>query len=108
MIWNQWAGSQSYWYHQATTNVTLDGVAYKFIDTAATPSDTTAHGELIFMRVNQVQNGAVDILAAYQWEVANGYAKSTAVPTQLEYGVEVCSTTGSETFPMTGLTFKLS
>jgi hypothetical protein len=36
------------------------------------------------------------------------YAKSTDVPTQLEYGVEVCSTTGAETFPMTGLTFSLS
>ena len=108
MIWNQWAGSQAFWYNQATISVTLDGVAYKFIDTAATPSDPTAHGELIFMRVNQVQSGSVDILAAYQWEVANGYASASDAPTQLEYGVEVCSTTGSETFPMTGLTFNLS
>jgi hypothetical protein len=34
--------------------------------------------------------------------------KSTDVPTQLEYGVEICSTSGSETFPMTGLTFDLN
>ena len=99
MIWNQWAGSQSYWYKQATTNVTLDGVVYHFIANGS---------ELIFMRVNQVQSGSVDILAAWQWEVANGYAKSTDVPTQLEYGVEVCSTNGNETFPMNGLTFNLS
>lgn len=99
MIWNQWQGSQAYWYTQATTSVTLGGVAYKFIDNG---------GELIFMRVNQVQSGSVDILAAWNWEVAHGYAQATDVPTQLEYGVEVCATNGNETFPMTGLTFSLN
>jgi hypothetical protein len=34
--------------------------------------------------------------------------KSSDVPTQLEYGVEICSTNGSESFPMTGLSFSLS
>ena len=30
------------------------------------------------------------------------------VPTQLEYGVEVCYTTGTERFPLTGLTFDVA
>ena len=46
-------------------------------------------GELMFFRDTQVAVGSVDILAALQWEVANGYAKATDVPTQLEYGVEI-------------------
>ncbi len=96
MIWNQWAGADSYWPGQAKTALTLDGVAYHFLDNG---------GELMFFRDTPVTSGSVDILAAYQWEVAHGYAKSTDVPTQLEYGVEVCSTSGSETFPMNGLTF---
>jgi hypothetical protein len=40
--------------------------------------------------------------------VGRGLIKSTDVPTQLEYGVEICSTAGTQTFPMTGLTFNLS
>jgi hypothetical protein len=99
MIWNQWAGAQSYWPDQATTAVTLDGVGYKFYNNG---------GELMFFRDTQVSSGSVDILAAFQWLVSQGIVKSTDVPTQLEYGVEVCYTTGSETFPMTGLTFNLS
>ncbi len=99
MIWNQWAGGQSYWPDQATTAVTLDGVGYKFYNNG---------GELMFFRDTQVTSGSVDILAALQWLVSQGIVKSTDVPTQLEYGVEVCYTNGPETFPMTGLTFNLS
>ena len=62
----------------------------------------------MFFRDTQVTSGSVNILAAWQWEVANGYAKSTDVPTQLEYGVEVCYTSGAETFPMNGLTFTVN
>ena len=64
--------------------------------------------ELMFFRQTQVPSGSVDILAAFQWEVAHGYAKATDVPTQLEYGVEVSYTSASETFPMTGLTMSVS
>jgi hypothetical protein len=99
MIWNQWAGAQSYWPGQATTALTLDGVGYKFYNN---------HGELMFFRDTQTSSGSVDILAAFRWLVAQGLVNATAVPTQLEYGVEISYTTGSETFPMTGLTFKLS
>jgi hypothetical protein len=99
MIWNQWSGAQAYWPGVATTSVTLGGVAYKFYDNG---------GELMFFRDTQVASGSVDILAVYQWLVANGYVSASDVPTQLEYGVEICSTSGTETFPTTGVTFSLS
>jgi hypothetical protein len=99
MIWNQWAGSNSYWPDQATTTVTLDGVAYKFYDNA---------GELMFFRDIQVASGSVNILAAFRWLISQGFVKSTDVPTQLLYGVEISYTSGAEKFPMTGLTFDLS
>ena len=99
MIWNQWSGAQAYWPGIATTSVTLGGVGYKFYDNG---------GELMFFRDTQVTSGSVDILAVYQWLVANGYVSASDVPTQLEYGVEICATSGTETFPMTGLTFSLS
>ncbi|HEY3942474.1 MAG TPA: hypothetical protein VGL60_08315, partial [Acidimicrobiales bacterium] len=83
----------------ATTSLTLDGVPYSFYDNG---------GELMFFRGTQVKSGAVDILAAFGWLVTRGLVSATDVPTQLEYGVEVCYTSGSETFPLTGLTFSLS
>ncbi len=99
MIWNQWAGTQSYWPEQATTAVTLGGVGYKFYNNG---------GELMFFRDTEATSGSVNILDAFKWLVAKGFVQATAVPTQLEYGVEVCYTTGTETFPMTGLTFSLT
>ena len=79
--------------------MTLDGVGYKFYNNG---------GELMFFRDTQFSAGSVDILAAYNWLVSNGLFNSSDVPTQLEYGVEVCATNGPETFPLTGLTFNLS
>ncbi|HUB93105.1 MAG TPA: hypothetical protein VMB52_01235 [Verrucomicrobiae bacterium] len=127
MIWNQWTGSEDYWGscaepgssqndcvgpRGASNNsqaATLDGVAYHFLALGSNCSAATeANCEYIFFKDSQVASGSVNILAAWQWEVANGYAKSSDVPTQMEYGVEVCSTSGSETFPMTGLTFSLN
>ena len=112
MIWNQWAGDNSYWANCAnSTNsenfcgdpqgvaLTLDGVPYHFLNNG---------GELMFFRDAQVASGSVDILAAFEWLVSQGLVKSTDVPTQLEYGVEISYTSGTETFPTTGLTFSLS
>jgi len=112
MIWNQWAGGNGYWPSQATTSLTLDGVPYHFLCNGSA-SDCCANGnhgnaEMMFFRDTQTSSGSVDLLAAFQWEVAHGYAKATDVPTQLEYGVEVSYTSGSETFPMTGLTMSVS
>lgn len=99
MIWNEWNGGPGYWPQQATTAVTLNGVPYHFLNNG---------GELMFFRDSQVKSGSVDILAAFKWLVSQNIVKSTDVPTQLEYGVEVCATNGNETFPVTGLTFSLS
>ena len=112
MIWNQWAGSQSYWPGVADTSgtaLTLDGVRYHFLCNGSvsdcSPSGNHANAEMMFFRDSQVSSGSVDLLAAFQWEVAHGYARAGDVPTQIEYGVEICYTNGAaETFPLTGLT----
>ena len=99
MIWNEWTGTQLYWPTPGAQAVTLDGVPYHFLNNG---------GELMFFRDTMVKSGSVDILAAMTWLVSQGLIKSTDVPTQLEYGVEICSTNGAETFPMTGVTFSLN
>jgi hypothetical protein len=99
MIWNQWTGTQLYWPDDKSTTVNLGGVPYWFQNNG---------GELIFFRQNMVSSGSVDILAAMKYLVSRGLVKSTDVPTQLEYGVEICSTNGTQTFPMNGLTFSLN
>jgi hypothetical protein len=63
--------------------------------------------ELMFFRDKTVKSGSVDVLAALNWLVSQDLLKSTDIPTQLEYGVEICSTNGPETFPLTSLTFSL-
>ena len=112
MIWNQYGGTQTFWSscaeapassvaecgHQSYA-VTLSGVPYHAFNLG---------GEVIFVRDTQVASGSVDILAAYNFEVMMGWAKSSDAPTQLEYGIEICSTTGSQVFPLNGLTFNLS
>jgi hypothetical protein len=99
MIWNEYTGTNLYYQGQGTP-VTLGGVPYHLLNSGG--------GEYVFLRDTMVKSGSVNILAAFQVLVSKGLVKSTAVPTQLEYGVEICSTSGSETFPLTGLTFKLS
>ena len=111
MIWNQWGGTQDYWGQCAEPGpdqgdcgitpiaTTLDGVSYHALNLG---------GEVIFFRDTQVASGSVDILAAFDFEVAQGWAAATDAPTQLEYGVEICATTGAQTFPLTGLSFNLS
>ncbi len=99
MIWNEWTGTQLYWPPAGAQAVTLDGVPYHFYNNG---------GELMFFRDAMVKSGSVDILAAMNWLVSQGLVQSTDVPTQLEYGVEIVSTSGSDTFPLTGLTFNLN
>jgi hypothetical protein len=100
MIWNQWTGTQLYWPSDKSVTVNLGGVPYWF--------QSQGGDEYIFFRQTMVSSGSVDILAAFNYLVSKGLVKSTDIPTQLEYGVEICSTNGNETFPMTGLTFTLN
>ena len=111
MIWNQYGGTQDYWVQCAEPGadqndcgdyvgaVTLAGASYHVLNLG---------GEVIFVRDVQVSSGSVDILGAYDYEIAQGLAKATDAPTQLEYGVEIVSTTGTQTFPLTGVTFSLA
>ncbi len=109
MVWNQWAGDSSFWPSQATTSLTIDGVGYTFLANGTNCSAAVESTcEYMFFRDTQVTSGSVDLAAIFQWEVAHGYAKASDVPTQLEYGVEISYTSGSETFPLTGLTFSVS
>ncbi len=109
MVWNQWAGDNAFWPSQAKTPVTIDGVGYTFLANGHNCSAAVESTcEYMFFRDTQVTSGSVDLAAILQWEVANGYAKASDVPTQLEYGVEISYTNGPETFPMTGLTFSVS
>ena len=130
MIWNQWAGSNAFWANCANAAnsttfcgteqgvaLTLDGVPYHFLangpqNANGTPIPCTPKNEsdceYMFFRDTQVSSGSVDLLAAFQWEVAHGYASASDVPTQLEYGTEVSYTSGTETFAVNGLTFNVS
>jgi hypothetical protein len=98
MIWNEWNGSPGYWQTQAKTAVSLGGVPYHFYNNG---------GELMFFRDTQVKSGSVDILAAYKWLVTQNLLKSTDVPTQIEYGLEICATVGTQRFDTTGFTVSL-
>ena len=135
MIWNQWGGDQNFWGQCAEPGpdqndcvgpggaqadslaVTLNGVAYHFLalgphTASGTPIPCSAANEsqceYIFFRDNQVASGSVDILAAYNWMVSQGFISAGSVPTQLQYGVEIVATSGTQTFPMNGLTFNIS
>jgi hypothetical protein len=99
MICNEWTGTNLYWPNDKSTTVVIGGVPYWFQNNG---------GIFVFFRQTMVKSGSVDLLAAMKYLVGRGLIKSTDVPTQLEYGVEICSTAGTQTFPMTGLTFNLS
>jgi hypothetical protein len=100
MIWNEDAGDPTF-YNTQGTPITIGGVNYEFIQ-------RPAGDEQVFIRQNQEKSGSVDILAVLNYLVSKGLLSPSDVPTQLEYGVEICGTTGTQTFPMTGLTFNLS
>lgn len=99
MIWNEWNGGPGYWPSQATTAVTLGGVPYRFA------KNGTA---LQFFRVTEVKSGSVDILAALKWLQANNYLTTTDKLTQIEFGVEICSTVGTQRFDTTGFTVSIN
>jgi hypothetical protein len=107
MIWNEVTGTQTYWSNcvkanncgHPVTSFTVGGVAYHAVNLG---------GELIAIRDVQVKSGTADLKGVMNAFVTAGWMSSSEAPTQLEYGVEICSTTGAQTFPLTGLTFNLS
>jgi hypothetical protein len=102
MIWNEWNGGPDYWAQRARGSagkaVTLNGVPYHY----------ASNGTIMqFFRDTQVKSGSVDILAALKWLQTNGYLTATDKLTQIEYGVEICSTVGTQRFDTTGFTVNL-
>jgi hypothetical protein len=50
----------------------------------------------------------VDILAAWKWLLSMNYLKATDIPTDIEYGVEICATNGTQRFDTTDFTVNLN
>jgi hypothetical protein len=103
MIWNEWNGGPDYWAQRARgpegTAVNLGGVPYHF----------AKNGTILqFFRDTQVKSGSVDILAALKWLQTNGHLTASDKLTQIEYGVEICSTVGTQRFDTTGFTVNLN
>ncbi len=100
MIWNEWNGGPGFWPTQAKIAVSLGGVPYHFYKNGT---------ELMFFRDTQVKTGSVDILAAWKWLLTNNYLKTTDIPTQIEYGVEICGTNGTtQRFDTTAFTVNVN
>lgn len=132
-IWNDSSGGdngQEYWYNCAEPGaeqndcvggggaasnsqaMMLGGVPYHFL-ALGSKADCTAAGnhpncEYIFFRDTQTNSATVNILAAYQWEIANGYANASDVLTQIQYGPELAFTPSGSTFPLTNYTLSLT
>lgn len=130
MFWNDVRGTQTFWSNCAEPGpdygdcvavadggsdtsggipdlgvpVTLGGVGYHFFSYGAPGSND----ERVFVRDTPVTSGSVDLKAAYNFEIANGWASSSDVLTQVEYGFEIAATTGTQTFPLTGYTVTLN
>lgn len=65
--------------------------------------------ELIWYLSNgNEQSGTVDILAMLTWLEGHGYLPSGSGLNQIQYGFEICSTNGPETFAVSNLTIKSS
>jgi hypothetical protein len=79
--------------------VTLDGVPYKFYYNGSVS---------YFYRATEVKSGSVDILAALKWLQANGYLTTSDILTQIEYGVEINGTVGTQRFDTTGFTLTIN
>jgi hypothetical protein len=98
MVWNEVHGSNAYWLTQGIS-IKVAKVAYQFINFG---------DEFVFIRKAQNKAGSVNLLAAMRYLVNHGLVKGSDVPTQLEYGVEISSTNGPETFPLNNVTFSLA
>jgi hypothetical protein len=66
----------------------------------------SAKGTVSFVRSNE-QSGTMDILGVLHWLQSNGYVSSTARLGQVDFGWEICSTSGApETFTLSSYTLK--
>lgn len=99
MVWNDWTDTGIYPPSNARAT-TIGGVGYHQFQGGGT-------NEWIYTRDNPTSSGCVDMLGIFKDLAANpstsGMATSS-VPNAIEYGVEIASTNGPETFQVTNAT----
>jgi hypothetical protein len=65
--------------------------------------------ELIwYLTSGNEQSGTVDILSMLTWLESHGYVPANSGLNQIDYGFEICSTTGAETFTVSQFSIKSS
>ena len=65
--------------------------------------------ELIwYLTSGNEQSGTVDILSMLTWLESHGYLPAGSGLNQIDYGFEICSTTGAETFTVSQFSIKSS
>jgi xyloglucan-specific endo-beta-1,4-glucanase len=79
------------------TNVSIGGATYNVYE------GNVGHQVISFLRTSKTNNTTTNILAVLQWIKSIGYFGNITVG-QVQYGVEVTSTSGSETWTMSNYT----
>lgn len=63
---------------------------------------TSDNSYIAFVATTTVTSGSVDILAIFNWTIQQGWLAATSTLGQIDFGVEICSTNGSNaTFQFT-------
>ena len=99
MIWNDWTDKGIYPPSNARAT-TIGGVGYHEFQGGGT-------NEWIYTRDNPTSSGCVDMLGIFNDLAANPSTSgmtTSSVPNAIEYGVEIASTNGTETFQVTNAT----
>jgi hypothetical protein len=95
MIWVDNHGQRPAGHQVATASI--DGVAY-----SVWSKDNRKHTVSLVLGSNET-SGTVNILAALQWLMSNGYIASGSGLNQIDFGWEICSTGSvAKTFSLTG------
>lgn len=94
MVWNEYGGQQDPGSYQAT----IGGISYG-VDHNRLPSGGSC-GYDAFVMTNQESSGSVNLLAIYQYMVAKGWVTSSESLSAIEYGVEIASTNGPQTYTL--------
>jgi hypothetical protein len=70
---------------------------------------SSANSELIwYLTSGNEQSGSVDILSMLTWLESHGYLPAGSGLNQIDYGFEICSTNGPETFSVSNFSIKSS
>ena len=120
MVWNKWENDLN-GYSPTVANVTIGGTSYDVYEQGL-PSQQNGAGLTIFAMNNQEASGTVNLLAIYNWVIANHpnwFGCSSAAACQaggshpaelssIEYGVEISYTAGLQDFGLTNFSVATS